>query len=174
MKIALAATGKDFNSLVDERFGRADYFILTNENADAVEEIIENTAKNDATGAGTGAASLIAEKKAEIVVAGNLGPKAENVLNAAGIEFVSFTGSVSQAIDFIKGNLSMEDIKAQMKTAPDMQQTNRPGMGMGAGRGMGRGKSGCGGGRGQGMGRGGCGGGMGRGQGMGRNNSGRM
>lgn len=172
MKIALAANGKDFNSQVHERFGRADYFIITNDNADAVEEVIENSAKNDATGAGTGAASMIAEKNVSVVVAGNLGPKAEDVLNAAGIKFLSYFGKIADAVEFLKGNSSMENID-QMKTAPDMQRYAGRQMGQGAGRGMGR----CSG-QGRGMGRGGCQGGagrgMGRGTGMGRNGSGRM
>ncbi|MDY0131648.1 MAG: NifB/NifX family molybdenum-iron cluster-binding protein [Desulforegulaceae bacterium] len=174
MKLAIASNGKDSSALVDERFGRADYFLLTNEEGTSIEEVIDNNAKNSETGAGTGAASLIAEKGVKMLFAGNLGPKAQAVLDEAGISFISFSGTVAEAMEFAKqGNL------------PPAGPPSSPGTpGSGAGRGTGQGRGlGQGGGMGQGgggRGRGGRGMGQGRGmgscgrKGTGRNQSGRL
>ena len=51
MKIAIALEEKSYNSLADRRFGRAAYFILINPETYNY-EIIENEAKDEATGAG--------------------------------------------------------------------------------------------------------------------------
>ncbi|MGE4519844.1 MAG: NifB/NifX family molybdenum-iron cluster-binding protein [Desulfobacteraceae bacterium] len=166
MKIAIASNGKDTSAQVDERFGRADYFLITNENCDTIQEIIENKSKNSQTGAGTGSASLIAEKGVKALFAGNLGPKAESVLSQAGISFVSFSGTVGDALEFARtSNLSAS---TENQTVAGKNQPMKQGPGMGQGRGMGGGKGGCGG-------KGGGGGRCMAGQrGMGRNQSGRF
>ncbi|MGM0418998.1 MAG: NifB/NifX family molybdenum-iron cluster-binding protein [Thermodesulfobacteriota bacterium] len=181
MKTAIAAKGKDLTSQVDERFGRADFFLITDKDCQTIEEVIENVSKNDSTGAGTGAASLVAEKGVSFLVAGNLGPKAENVISTAGINFISFAGTVSEAMEFVRQNSSVQPdsfqpgAKTQAAPSADSFDYPRAGKGTGQGRGMGMGRgmgTGPGGGRGQcrnpgkGQGRGGGGG-----KGMGRQNS---
>ncbi|MCB9480757.1 MAG: NifB/NifX family molybdenum-iron cluster-binding protein [Desulfobacteraceae bacterium] len=163
MKIAIASNGTNTDSQVDERFGRADFFLITNENGDQIEEVIENNSKNSQTGAGTGSASLIAEKGVKALFAGNLGPKAESVLNAAGINFISFQGTVAQAMEMA----DKDNFFNQNQNSGNLQQRGQQGAGMGYGRGMGKGRGmgqGCGTGQGRGMG-GGCRKGMGRNQG---------
>jgi predicted Fe-Mo cluster-binding NifX family protein len=171
MKIAIASNGTTAASQVDERFGRADYFLITNENGDQIEEIIENNAKNSSTGAGTGSASIIAEKGVKALFAGNLGPKAESVLSAAGVNFISFQGSVAQAMEMAKqSNFYNQNPGSSNYQNQGQQQPfgggmgGGRGMGGGGGRGMGGGGRGMGGGGGRGMG-GGCNKGMGRNQG---------
>lgn len=163
MKIAIASNGTNTDSQVDERFGRADFFLITNDNGDQIEEVIENNSKNSQTGAGTGSASLIAEKGVKALFAGNLGPKAESVLNAAGINFISFQGTVAQAMEMA----DKDNFFNQNQNSGNLQQRGQQGAGMGYGRGMGKGRGmgqGCGTGQGRGMG-GGCRKGMGRNQG---------
>jgi len=186
MKTAIAAKGSDLTSQTDERFGRADFFLITDKDCRTIEEVIENVSKNDSTGAGTGAASLVAEKGVSFLVAGNLGPKAENVISTAGINFISFAGTVFEAMEFVRQNSSVQQTffkpTAESQT-PSVKTENfdfpragkgvgqKPstGPGMGMGRGMG---TGPGGGRGKcrnpgaGKSRGGSGG-----RGMGRQNS---
>lgn len=146
MKIAIASNGTNTDSQVDERFGRADFFLITNENGDQIEEVIENNSKNSQTGAGTGSASLIAEKGVKALFAGNLGPKAESVLNAAGINFISFQGTVAQAMEMA----DKDNFFNQNQNSGNLQQRGQQGAGMGYGRGMGKGRGmgqGCGTGR---------------------------
>jgi len=171
MKIAIASNGKDASAQVDERFGRADYFLVTNEDATAIEEIIENNSKNSQTGAGTGSASLIAEKGVKALFAGNLGPKAQSVLDEAGVKFISFSGTVAEALEFAKqNNITLSGTGSPAPVNPGSGTGQGRGQGTGQGRGMGGGgRGGCGG-------KGGGGRGMGGGgqKGTGRNQSGRF
>jgi len=163
MKIAISATGPGLESEVDPRFGRSQYFILV-ELETMQFETLKNPNPESPSGAGIGTAQLICDKGVETVITGKIGPKAHQVLSAAGVRMLTgASGRVGNAIErFKEGKLVGE---AALEEGPAM----------GAGGGMGRGvKSGSGGGRGmgQGMGRGmgrgmGCGGGRGMGMGMG-------
>ncbi|PIE75234.1 MAG: hypothetical protein CSA18_00860 [Deltaproteobacteria bacterium] len=133
MKMAIASKGKDLSSEVDERFGRADFFLITDKNGEIIDEVIKNESKNNTTGAGTNAASLIAEKNVSLLIAGNLGPKAEAVINAAGIKFMSFAGKIRDALVFVKEK-GLNSLKVQSSDELGNYQFGR-GMGAGAGRG---------------------------------------
>ncbi len=100
MKFAIAASGSELSSPVDDRFGRAAYFIIGDTDSDT-REVLENSANAAAAhGAGTGTAQELVSRDVKVVVAGKFGPKAEQVLSAAGISVVSFSGgSVADAID---------------------------------------------------------------------------
>ncbi len=100
MKFAIAASGTEMSSPVDDRFGRAAYFIIGDTESNN-HEVLENSANVAAAhGAGTGTAQELVSRNVKVVVAGKFGPKAEQVLSAAGIDMVSFTGgTVTEAID---------------------------------------------------------------------------
>jgi predicted Fe-Mo cluster-binding NifX family protein len=100
MKIAVTSTGKDLNSDLDPRFGRAAYFIIVD--SETLEfEAIENTQNlNLPQGAGIQAGKTIVNSKAEVLITGNCGPKAFNVLNQAGIKIV--TGAKGKVIDAVQ------------------------------------------------------------------------
>ncbi len=51
MKLALCSTGVELSSTLDERFGRANYFILYNTESSEM-DVIKNSAKEAAGGAG--------------------------------------------------------------------------------------------------------------------------
>jgi predicted Fe-Mo cluster-binding NifX family protein len=79
MIIALCSTGEDLDSKVDERFGRATYFLIYNtENSEFT--CIENSAKNAKGGAGALAVQQIVDHKAELVIAPEVGPQALDAL----------------------------------------------------------------------------------------------
>jgi predicted Fe-Mo cluster-binding NifX family protein len=181
MKIAISATGKDLDSAIDPRFGRAGYFIIVDAESGNVVNVIDNLAAQDAAqGAGINAATLIAGSGAQAVLTGQVGPKAFEVLQASGIRIISnVSGKVGEAIEqYRKGAISSPD--EGPSAAVNSGKTFGPlfgGRGMGGGgrgRGMGGGGRGMGGGGrgrgiaggGRGMG-GGGGGGMGGGSGMG-------
>lgn len=86
MKVAFSATGSDLNSNLDQRFGRAQQFIIIDTETNAA-SILENTQNlNAAQGAGIQAAQNVINAGAHAVVTGNCGPKAFQVLQAAGIK----------------------------------------------------------------------------------------
>ena len=183
MKIAISATGKDLDSAIDPRFGRAGYFIIVDTESGNIVNVIDNlAAQNAAQGAGINAATLVAGSGTQAVLTGQIGPKAFEVLQASGIKLISnVSGTVGEAVEqYRKGAISSSDegpsaaANSGKNFGPSVGDGGS-GMGggcrgrgiAGGGRGMGgggRGRGIAGGGRGMG---GGGGGGMGGGSGMG-------
>jgi predicted Fe-Mo cluster-binding NifX family protein len=99
MKIAVTSTGNELISDMDPRLGRAKYFIIVD--SETLEyEVAENRQNlNLPQGAGIQAAKTIVDQKAEVLISGNCGPKAFQVLNAAGIKVI--TGAKGRVIDVI-------------------------------------------------------------------------
>jgi len=99
MKIAVTSTGNELISDMDPRFGRAKYFVIVD--SQTLEyEVAENKQNlNLPQGAGIQAAKTIVDQKADVLISGNCGPKAFNVLSAAGIEVV--TGAKGRVIDAV-------------------------------------------------------------------------
>ncbi len=152
MKIAVSSTGKETDSKVDPRFGRADYLVIVETASGAVVQVIDNLdARNAAQGAGINAASRIAEAGAQAILTGRVGPKAADVCKKAGIEMVSdVSGTVDDAVQqYIKTHPSKElpvekSADSQLPSQNVNQGSGRgQGQGCGLGRG-GRGKGGCG------------------------------
>jgi predicted Fe-Mo cluster-binding NifX family protein len=163
MKIAVSATGKELNSTIDPRFGRASYFVVVDSESEKIIDVINNLASQDAAqGAGINAGTVIAKSGAEVLLTGQVGPNALEVLRASGVKVIqNVSGTVSEAVrQYKKGTLSPSE-----EVSSDVPPLGR-GV-AGGGRGMGGGGRGRGiGGGGRGMG-GGGGGGMGGGRGMG-------
>ena len=103
MKLCVTSSGRSLEDTVDPRFGRCQYFILVD--SESMEfEAIQNPAMSAGGGAGTRAGQLVADKGAEVVLTGNVGPNAFNTLQAAGLKIVvGLSGStVGQAIERFK------------------------------------------------------------------------
>jgi predicted Fe-Mo cluster-binding NifX family protein len=111
MKIAVTSTGKDLDSDVDPRFGRASYIIIIDtETLDF--EVLDNSINKDAfKGAGIKAASLISESGAKALLTGFCGPNAFTTLEAAEIKAVNdVSGTVREAVEkFNKGEYKYAD-----------------------------------------------------------------
>ena len=138
MKIAVSATGKDINSAVDPRFGRAAYFVIVEGDSGEVVQVIDNLAAQEAAhGAGINAASAVAGAGVTVVLTGMMGPKAFSVLQAAGIKIISnVSGTVQEAVNqFMSGMLSTDS----GPTSTAHPGFGQGGLGMGGGRGMGGG-----------------------------------
>ncbi len=84
MKVAISATGSSLDALMDQRFGRAAYFLMV-ETESLEFEAIENSGAA-AGGAGIQAAQKVIDAGAQVVLTGNVGPNAMQVLQAAGIK----------------------------------------------------------------------------------------
>lgn len=153
MKICVTATAGDLNAQVDPRFGRSQYFVIVDSDTMAFEAMV-NEAMNAPGGAGIQAAQAMVNKGVGVVISGNMGPNAFQVLSTAGVKIATGAyGTVKEAVEMYKiGKLNETGTSTVAAHA---------GMGMGAGAGTGMGM-GMGGGRGGGGGRG-----MGRGMGLG-------
>ena len=103
MKIAITATGKTMDSPVDQRFGRAAYFVVVDtETMDFT--VIDNENVAAAGGAGISSAKAVVDAGAEAVLTGNCGPNAQRTLSAAGVRlYTGVTGTVAEAVELFKG-----------------------------------------------------------------------
>jgi len=138
MKIAITSTGKELDSSIDPRFGRCRYLIIV-EPESMQFEVIENPNIGAAGGAGIATAQMIAQKKVDAVITGNVGPNAFQTLSAAGIKIITgASGTVRSAIEkYKKGEFfptSGPTVSAHFGAGGGF-----PGGGRGFGRGMGRG-----------------------------------
>lgn len=86
MKIAIASTGKEKTSFIDPRFGRCQYFQIVDLNKLDVVEVFENPGRSAQRGAGVSAGQFVADQGVKMVIAGNFGPNAVQVLETAGIK----------------------------------------------------------------------------------------
>jgi len=102
MKIAITSTGETLGFNVDQRFGRAAFFIVVDtETMDFA--AIENGNVAASGGAGIGSAKVVIDAGAEAVLTGNCGPNAECTLIAAGVKlYTGVTGTVAEAIELFK------------------------------------------------------------------------
>jgi len=149
MKIAISATGPDFDADVDPRFGRCQYFIIVDPDTMQFESI-ENSSAAASGGAGISAAQMITSKGVEAVLTGNCGPNAYQVLSPAGIKVITgVSGKVNEAIQSYKSGQLKGSTQPNVPDHFGMNYSEGTGGTMGMGRGMGRGS---GRGRGRGMG----------------------
>jgi predicted Fe-Mo cluster-binding NifX family protein len=102
MKIAVSVSGQTLDDQVDPRFGRCQNFLIVD--ADTMEyETVANTAATQGGGAGIAASQIIADKGVEVVLTGNCGPNAFEVLEKAGINvFTSVSGPIKEAVESYK------------------------------------------------------------------------
>ena len=78
MKIAISSSGQTLDSQVDQRFGRAEYFIVVETESMEFEVINNNNAGSG--GAGIGTAKLLVDADVKAVLTGNCGPNAQKTL----------------------------------------------------------------------------------------------
>lgn len=125
MKICVTASAPGLDAPVDPRFGRCPFFVVVDLDTMA-ESSMQNTASGAAGGAGIQAAQMVSQLDASILITGNVGPNAMQVLSSAGIDVYQSQGrTVRDAVErFRRGEL----MKISTPTAP-------PHGGMGAGRG---------------------------------------
>src|SRR3989339_773758 len=96
MKIVFTATGKDKSSNLDMRFGRAQGFILLDEDTKKISWHSNEQNIEAAHGAGIQAGQTVIDLGAEVVITGgDFGPKAYDVLQKAGIKMHTNVGSIS-------------------------------------------------------------------------------
>lgn len=111
MKVAVTSSGKNLDSTVDPRFGRAAYFLIVD--ADSLEfEVVENSDNINAfKGAGIQAAVTISNKGAKVLLTGYCGPNAFKTLAAANIKVINdMSGTVKEAVAaFKEGKLTFSN-----------------------------------------------------------------
>lgn len=111
MKVAFSATGKNKDSILDQRFGRCDYFQIYDTETKEI-KVIDNEGQSASGGAGIAASNQIVNEKVDAVVTGSLGPNAFDIINESEIRMYKCDSiSIEAAIE--KYNLNqLEEIKS--------------------------------------------------------------
>ncbi len=108
MKIGISAKGKTLDSLLDERFGRCEYFLIYNTKEQKV-NILENKGQVAAGGAGIKAAQQLIDEKVDIIITGHLGPNAYELIDRSGIKaYECKTTTINSAIKKLENNELLE------------------------------------------------------------------
>ncbi len=99
MKVAVTALGPDWDSKVDPRFGRAQFFLFVETDTMEVESF-HNSGKDSMHGAGIQSGQLMSDKGISAVITGQVGPNAFQTLSAAGIKiYKSGDVTVKEAVE---------------------------------------------------------------------------
>lgn len=108
MKIAVTSQGKDLDSQVDPRFGRAAYILIVDMVAEKVEVLDNSENVNAFKGAGIQAAARVGDSCVDVLLTGFCGPNAFRTLEAAGVMVANdVSGTVRDALEaFKKGEVS--------------------------------------------------------------------
>ena len=102
MKVCVSSIGNDLNSEVDSRFGRCQYFVVVD--VDSMEyKAFMNESAMGMGGVGVQAAQTVIKTGAEVLITGNVGPNAFQVLSESGIKILTgVSGTVNDVIDKFK------------------------------------------------------------------------
>ena len=99
MKIGVSANGGSLDAEVEPRFGRCPYFVVVDSD-DMRFDIFHNSGSTAAGGAGVRAAQTFQQRGVNVVLTGQVGPNAQQGLEAAGIKIVTgVSGKVRKAVD---------------------------------------------------------------------------
>ncbi len=155
MKIAVTTNKGGLEDDISAVMGRCAKFTIVEVEGQEIKktEVLDNQLASAMGGVGIQAAQFLANQGVEVVISGNFGPNAFNILNQAGVKMVQAQGNVKEAVlKYAKGELKpLDSASVNMFGGMGGGTGGTPGTGMG--RGMGRG--GFRGGRGAGHGRGG-------------------
>jgi predicted Fe-Mo cluster-binding NifX family protein len=99
MKIVVSSQGDTLDALASPVFGRCPTYLFVD--PDTMEfEAVPNPAMAQSGGAGIAAAQFVVNRGARVVLTGNLGPNAYDVLQAAGVPgYLVGDGTVRQAVE---------------------------------------------------------------------------
>jgi predicted Fe-Mo cluster-binding NifX family protein len=144
MKITVSARGKTIDSEMDPRFGRTAGFVLFDTETGQTAYLDNSAQIGLAQGTGIKAAQMIADAGTDVLITGQMGPKAAQVLSRSGIKlYIGTAGTVQDVIQALERNELNELAIDTLQAGPG--KMGGRGMG-GGGRGMGGGGRGMGGG----------------------------
>lgn len=107
MKIAFTTKGTEWNSEIDPRFGRTEFFLVYDDEKDDFTPYDNRAIANEAHGAGPKTAQILFELNPDILITGNgPGGNAAVALDKSGIEIYIGAGemTVKEAYDAYKKN----------------------------------------------------------------------
>lgn len=117
MKVAVSVKENNINTEIDDRFGRAEYFLIKDMQTGNV-EFVENGAKDDAGGAGGRAVRILSLNEANAVIVPELGPKAVSAMQAFEIKAYA-KGDCIKAMDALEKYSNNELVEIDTATVEE-------------------------------------------------------
>ena len=119
MKIAFSTSGESLDAPLDARFGRAPRFLLYDLDAGLARLLDNEVSRASSQGAGIQAADSVVRAGAGAVVTGHCGPKAFQVLHAAGVRvFSCHAATVGEALSQYRSGTLAEQSGAAVAGPP--------------------------------------------------------
>ncbi len=97
MKIAIASEGKEVDSEISQRGGRAPYYLVFEDKK--LIETIKNPFASGSGGAGFSVAYMLTNKKVNLVIAGKIGPNMKTALKEKNIKFKEAVGGIKEFLN---------------------------------------------------------------------------
>jgi len=97
MKIAVASQAKGEEAKISGQAGRSPFYLVFDEQG-ALLETVKNPFSRGGGGAGFGVAKMLADKKVDLVVAGEFGPKMIGALEERGLRALEAEGTVREGL----------------------------------------------------------------------------
>ncbi|WP_129599713.1 NifB/NifX family molybdenum-iron cluster-binding protein [Anaerophilus nitritogenes] len=106
MKICISSLGKEKTSMMDERFGRCQYFFIVDTKTNE-QKVLVNKGLTATQGAGIAAGQQVVDEKVDVLITGYVGPNAMKVLQGSDVKIYKGKGlEVQKEIEeFEKENL---------------------------------------------------------------------
>jgi predicted Fe-Mo cluster-binding NifX family protein len=101
MKIAITSTGNSFESTIDHRFGRCNYFVVHDTESKST-EFIPNPNKESEEGAGPASVQLVASRNVSKIVSGEFGIKIKPILDSLKIQMIVLKDSDKRIEEIIE------------------------------------------------------------------------
>ena len=108
MRIGIPTSGKDLSGDVEQRFGRCQRFLIVDSGTMDF-HVVDNSALAMGGGAGVRAAQQVVDEGVEAVIAGEVGPKAFEVLERAHVKvYARVTGTARDAIEMVTSDMARD------------------------------------------------------------------
>ena len=107
MKIVFTSKGENWDSLIDERFGRCELFTIYDEDSDKLEIVSNEEVKDMGHGAGLQIAKKVLDLNPDVIITGNgAGDKALGILSKSNVKMYIGAGGMSlkEAYEAYKNN----------------------------------------------------------------------
>jgi predicted Fe-Mo cluster-binding NifX family protein len=116
MKVTVTSQGRELNSPVDPRFGRAKYFVVVDTDTGEFSATDNSQNLNAAQGAGIQAGRNVVELGVKAVITGHVGPKAFATLQSGGVQaYTGATGTVAEAVEQFKAGTLKQSAEADVE-----------------------------------------------------------
>lgn len=116
MKVVITSYGPDCSDMLDPRFGRATYFMIYDDKENSWDCVSNQPNLEVAKGVGIQVTEYIKKLGANVIITGNIGPKAFKVLNANNVKVYSTCEiSVGEAYETFKNGSLIELTNANVQ-----------------------------------------------------------